>query len=107
MSRSAQRAGWKLLPVPFFWPAHQFWNNGNGRRNAACIDFSHPRDYANCLADSGRKSPVCSKPAQAATRIVPLSFRNASTYCSAQAASPDFKSIGRVKWLRIAVQLFR
>lgn len=46
LTKQLERAGWKLLPIPVFYAARAFWNDGNGRGNAACISFAFPHDWA-------------------------------------------------------------
>jgi hypothetical protein len=48
-TKTAQLAaalGWRILPVPQFWQAHQMWRNREGTDgNSAYIDFKHPREW--------------------------------------------------------------
>ena len=37
--------GWRIVPVPNFWSAKQFWHDDKGNWNAAFADFSHPREF--------------------------------------------------------------
>ena len=46
LTAQIERLGWKLLPIPFFWPAGHAWHDPlSGKRNAAFIDFNHVREW--------------------------------------------------------------
>lgn len=39
-------AGWKLLPIPYFWPEGRLWHNSQtGQRNDALISFFSPAGW--------------------------------------------------------------
>lgn len=46
-SKTAKLAnlGWRILPVPDFWPARQLFDDGKGGGNPAFICFRSPRDW--------------------------------------------------------------
>ena len=58
MMQTAEQLGWRILPIPFFWPAKAFWHDPNtGQGNAPCICFAHPREWA-VIPPEGHPEPA-------------------------------------------------
>ncbi len=76
-SKTGQLAalGWRIIPVPEFWPAGRMWNNGKGKGNPPTIDFRHPRDW---LVIPPAASAVCAKKIEGRIRAIRWAFEQAT-----------------------------